>query len=440
MAPPLSWGRYPRLPQRIAALSWRDDPLPPAGPWLPRGLGRSYGDSCLAPAGGLLLGARGLDRFMAFDAATGVLRCEAGVTLAEILDFAVPRGWILPALPGTRQVTVGGAIANDVHGKNHHVRGSFGHALRRFLLRRSDGSELLCSAAENPGWFAATIGGLGLTGLIVWAELQLMACPSPVLEVECTRFHGLDGFFDLAAASEGSHEYTVAWVDCLARGRELGRGLFLRANPAPPGGPVPPPPRRGPAIPLTPPLSPVNRLTLAAFNWAYYRRPRPQRMQSHYVPYFFPLDAIGHWNRLYGARGFLQYQCLTPADAGREPIREILERISAAGLGSFLAVLKTFGAPTGLGPLSFARPGTTLALDFPYTGPRLLALLDSLDRVVMACGGAVYPAKDARMGADAFQAFFPRWREVEALRDPAICSAFWQRVTGARPAPSAVQG
>ncbi len=427
----LGWGRYPRLPQRATALTWADDALPAGTDWLPRGLGRSYGDSCLAPAGGLQLHMTGLDRLIAFDPATGLLRCEAGLSLSDILAFAVPMGWFLPVTPGTRFVTVGGAIANDVHGKNHHVQGSFGDCVRRFALRRSDGRVLTCSPTENADWFAATVGGLGLTGVILWAEIALRRVASPVMDQETVRFGCLDDFFALAAESEADFEYTVSWVDCLARGKSLGRGLFMRANHGPAFGAERRRPARRLSVPVSPPVSPLNRLTLSLFNWAYYRRPVPRRAAVHYQPFFYPLDAIGGWNRLYGRDGFVQWQCVTPAEAGPEPVREMLDRIARSGQGSFLAVLKTFGSRKAPGLLSFPRPGTTLALDFPMKGRATLDLLTALDGVVRACGGAVYPAKDARMGAADFQAFYPQWRQLEGFRDPAIRSAFWQRVTEA---------
>src|SRR5262245_29755241 len=227
-----SWGRFPAVKQEVSYLRWRHEPLPPpvAGrPFLPYGNGRSYGDSCLND-GGILLDARGLDRLIAFDPATGVLLCEAGVLFSEILEYAVPRGWFLPVTPGTRFVTVGGAIANDVHGKNHHRAGTFGCHVRRFELLRSDGSRAVCSAQENGELFSATIGGLGLTGVIVWAELALMPVPGPLIAAEDIRFRNLEEFFAISASSDSGYEYTVAWVDCLANGASLGRGIYSRGN------------------------------------------------------------------------------------------------------------------------------------------------------------------------------------------------------------------
>ena len=426
-----SWGRYPRATQRVVPTEPRDRDLPPAeGSWLAYGNGRSYGDVCLND-GGSLLHTRRLDHYIAFDAATGVLRCEAGVLLDEIIALVVPQGWFLPVSPGTKFVTVGGAIANDVHGKNHHATGSFGHHVRCFELLRSDGGRLLCSPGENPDWFAATVGGLGLTGLITWAELQLRRIEGPWLANETIKFDGLDEFFPLSAESANSHEYTVAWIDCAARGKALGRGLFMRSNHAP-ADPrrVAPKSSAGPSMPPLP-FSLVNAATLRAFNTLYWHRQWRRRSAStcHYEPFFYPLDRIRHWNRMYGPRGFLQYQCVVPPAMAPDATREILRRIAASGQGSFLAVLKQFGNRTSPGLLSFPRPGTTLALDFPIDRDRrVFELLDRLDDVVAEAGGAVYPAKDARMPGRRFRQYFPAWQTFQSFIDPRFSSGFWRRV------------
>ena len=425
-----SWGRYPKVRQALLPLSDRRAPLPNfQGTALPYGNGRSYGDSCLNPDG-TLLHARGLDRYIAFEPATGVLRCEAGVTLAEILDLAVPQGWFLPVTPGTRYVTVGGAIANDVHGKNHHRAGTFGHHVLRIELLRSDGSRSVLVPGDASGLFEATVGGLGLTGVITWAESRLRRLPGPWLESEAIRVGDLDEFFALAAESAATHEYTVAWVDCLAQGRSLGRGHFLRADHAPgEAGAVPPRASRL-SMPMAPPFSLVNRLSLKPFNWLYYHRQikRTKRGSSHYVPYFYPLDGIGHWNRMYGPRGFLQHQCVLPPGASREGVAEMLKTIASSGTGSFLAVLKEFGDRLSLGMLSFPRPGTTLALDFPNAGDGTFKLLDRLDAIVASAGGAVYPAKDARMSGALFRDAFPQWQAFSEYIDPRFSSGLWRRV------------
>jgi len=431
--PGQSWGRYPRVAQTVVGLVDRAAALPDfTGSALPHGNGRSYGDSCLNPQG-TLLHARGLDRFIDFDRASGVLRCEAGVTLAEIIDLVLPQGWFLPVTPGTRHVTVGGAIANDVHGKNHHRTGSFGHHVRQLELLRSDGTRRTCKPDDDAkGWFGATVGGLGLTGLITEAELQLRRVPGPALEVENIRFGSLDEFFALSRASVDSHEYSVAWIDCLSSGKSRGRGHFTRADhAAQSAGERPGAPSKGLAIPFTPPVSLVNKLTLRPFNALYYwRQPaRHKRVASHLLPFFYPLDGIAHWNRMYGPAGFLQYQCALPPANASAGVDALLQEISRSGSGSFLAVLKEFGDRASPGMLSFPRPGTTLALDFPNTGPAVFRLLNRLDRIVDEAGGALYPAKDARMSAASFQRAYPKWKTFNAFIDPRFSSGFWRRVT-----------
>jgi len=396
---------------------------------LPSGCGRSYGDSGLN-ADGALIDATGLDRFIELGD-DGLLRCEAGVTLAEILDLVVPRGWCLPVVPGTRWVTVGGAIANDIHGKNHHRLGTFGTHVTRLELVRSSGERMVCSAEANPELFAATIGGLGLTGLILWAEIRLQRVAGPGIDEERIRFEGLDQFLAIAA-EDAQHEYTAAWVDCLRRGRRLGRGVYFRgAHGVRPSGwrslVVEPRVR----VPCDAPSALLNRLTISAFNALNYRRaPRGRsRRAVEFGSFFFPLDGIGDWNRLYGRRGFVQYQCVVP-EAAREAIREILERVSGSREVAGLGVLKRFGDRRSPGLLSFPRPGLTLAVDLALRGRATLGLLEELDGLVRQVGGAVYPAKDARMSGESFRAFFPAWERFARQMDPRFSSSFWRRVSG----------
>ena len=399
---------------------------------LPFGNGRSYGDSCLN-TGGALIECGNLDRFLSFDVDSGIIRCESGVQFAQILDLVVPAGWIIPAMPGTRFLTVGGAIANDVHGKNHHGAGTFGRHVGCFELLRSDGTRVLCSPEQNSELFRATIGGLGLTGVVTWAELRLKRVATPYLSQEVIRFANLSEFFELSGQSDGGYEYTVAWVDCLATGNSLGRGLFTRANhleqlPAKP----PRAPGRTASVPFLPPVSLINALSLRLFNSVYYRKQRRDRVTGpvHYEPFFFPLDSILEWNRIYGPRGFYQYQCVLPMARGEDGIAEILRRISASGSGSFLAVLKVFGDTPSPGMLSFPRPGVTLALDFPNKRRHTLDLMASLDEVTREFGGALYPAKDARMPPRMFEDSFPALEAFKPHIDPAFSSSFWRRVAG----------
>jgi len=409
----------------------RFDPLPELSPVLPYGNGRRYGDVCLN-SGGTLLTTRGLDRFIAFDPVSGILECEAGVLLKDIIEFALPKGWLPAVTPGTAFVTVGGAIANDVHGKNHHRAGSFGHHVLSLELLRSDGEILQCSAHNNQEWLVATIGGLGLTGLIRTARLQLRSAAGPWITGNSQRFASLSDFFALAGNSDGAYEYTVAWIDC-SRRQGIGRGIFMRGNHSERTGDTPWATRRRPIrLRFTPPISPITGLTVALFNQLYYRRGAAQRSEAcwHYESYLYPLDRILDWNRIYGPRGFFQYQCVLPLGEASEALPEILSQIASSGQGSFLSVLKQFGNIQSLGLLSFARPGVTLALDFPNRGASTLALLDSLDAITRSAHGAVYPAKDARMSAAAFREYFPAWEYFQRYVDPNFSSSFWRRVTG----------
>ncbi len=427
----VSWGRYPSAaPASVIRPAWRDQIdgrlLREHAPILAYGLGRSYGDSCLND-GGALLDCRGLDRVLAFDTGSGAIVCEAGVSLAEILALAVPRGWFLPVTPGTKFVTVGGAIASDVHGKNHHVAGTIGCHIRGLELLRSSGEHVVCSREENSELFGATIGGLGLTGVILWAEMQLKPITCSQIAMEIVPFHCFEEFISLCA-EDADWEYTVAWLDCLS-GRDP-RGIFMRAHHAQEGRELTP--HAGKArlsIPFTLPESTLNPLTIRAFNTIYYaaQRLRCGCSQVHYDPFFYPLDRVGHWNRIYGARGLTQYQCVIP-DAEAAAFQDILDLISEAGQGSFLGVMKRFGSVPSPGMLSFPRPGLTLALDFPFRGKKTLDLFAALDGIVFQAHGALYPAKDARMDAAMFRASYPRLEEFRRYHDPALSSSFWRRV------------
>lgn len=425
-----SWGKLSAPLHEVISLRDRVSAaasIARATPGLPFGNGRSYGDAGLNPGGYLWL-TRQLDHFIQFDPSSGRLRCEAGVLLQDIQRLLIPRGWILPVTPGTQLITVGGAIANDVHGKNHHVLGSFGDHVLSLELLRSDGQTLRCGPDQNPDWFAATVGGVGLTGLITEAVLQLRPTPGPWLDSESLPYTSLDAFFELADSSEAAWEHTVSWLDCLS---PQGRGIFLRANPAPAGNAATPS-RPARSVPFTPPMSLVNTLTLRPFNWLYYQMKRRHagRGLAHYESFFYPLDALLDWNRIYGPRGFYQYQSVVPRAAGHEAVGAMLRAIARAGEGSFLAVLKTFGARQPIGMLSFPRPGVTLALDFPNRGERSLRLMTELDAIVREAGGRLYLAKDARMPRDLFEQSYPRHREFSAYRDPGIRSGLSRRLFG----------
>jgi FAD/FMN-containing dehydrogenase len=428
----LSWGRYPRVLHTAAYHpSWTDEIHPillesaPAE-CLPYGLGRSYGDSCLNE-GRTLIDCSRLTRILAFDRENGRIWCEAGVSLADILSVAVPAGWFLPVTPGTKFVTVGGAIANDVHGKNHHRAGSFGLHVMRFLLCRSDMGLLECSPHQHQDLFAATVGGLGLTGVLLSAEMQLKRITGDRINCESIPFESLADFQAISTESDGKFEYTVAWVDSFSRKRR--RGILFRGN-HDTGFQAKRELKLGPKMPFSLPQFLLTRPFLALSNFAYYqwKSLRGSRTLATIDDFFYPLDSIRQWNLVYGKSGFLQYQFVIPESAA-DSLEEIFRVIAKDGLGSFLAVLKRFGSLRSPGMLSFPRPGLTLALDFPMRGERTLRLLATLDRIVGEAGGALYPAKDARMSPQMFEASFPQWRAFRSFVDPAMSSSFWRRVT-----------
>jgi FAD/FMN-containing dehydrogenase len=407
------WGRYPVAEARVLApatagrlakaLAGADQPL------IARGLGRSYGDSALAP---LVLDSTPRHLLLDFDQSSGVLRCEAGATLADLLAVLLPRGWFPPVTPGTKFVTVGGAVASDVHGKNHHVDGCFSAHVLALELMLADGSVLRCSRSEHPELFRATCGGMGLTGVIVAVTLQMRRVASAYIDQTTLRAGSLAEVLELFERHRAA-TYSVAWIDCLARGAGLGRSLLMLGEHAGEGG-LAPLPGRSRTLPLDLPPQLLNRYAIAAFNTLYYHKPRSARQRVHYEPYFYPLDGLLHWNRLYGKAGFVQYQFVIPRAAGAAPLAAILARIAAAGRGSFLAVLKTFG-PANDNYLSFPIEGYTLALDFKLEAG-LFAMLDELDAMLLAAGGRLYLAKDARMGAATFRQSYPQHIQFQQVR------------------------
>ncbi len=392
------------------------------------GNGRSYGDSCQNEAGAVV-DMRPLNRIGAFDAETGLLEAEAGVLLSDIIAHAAPYGFFPAVVPGTQFITLGGAIANDVHGKNHHRRGTFGCHVESLTLLRSDGRTYTCSATDNARLFAATIGGMGLTGLILSASIRLMRVPSLDIVKTAARFADLGEFFELAEAADQANEYAVAWIDQLAGGHGRGRGLLLSGNHAEHGSHAASRAGSRLSVPIQPPFNVLNRPFLTAFNAAYrWKKGRSAApRQTGYQGFFFPLDGVGDWNRLYGPKGLYQHQSVVPEHAARQAVPALLDAARRAGQGSFLTVLKRFGSIRSPGLLSFPRPGFTLTLDFPNRGGKTLALLGELDRITVAAGGAINPYKDARMSVETFAASFPDWQLLEALRDPAFMSSFWLR-------------
>ena len=400
------------------------------------GNGRSYGDTCQNSAGALI-DMRRMNGILDLDPETGVLEAEAGAMLGDIIAHAAPHGFFPAVVPGTQFVTLGGAIANDVHGKNHHLRGTFGRHVEALTLLRSGGRLLRCSGVENPELFAATIGGMGLTGLILSASIRLMRVASPDVNQSVRPFGDLPGYFAMAQSADADNEYAVAWLDQIASGRHAGRGLLITGNHAQPADEHRPDTARSRlAVPIQPPVSMLNRPFLTLFNAAYrWRTGRPGVRRAGYQSFFFPLDGVRHWNRLYGPTGLFQHQSVIPTEAAERAVPALLAATHRAGQGSFLTVLKRFGSVRSPGLLSFPRPGYTLTLDFPNHGEPTLRLLRELDAITVDAGGAVNPYKDARMGAAIFGASFPNWRDLEAQRDPAFVSDFWKR-TALRLEPS----
>jgi len=424
MTPLTGWGRYPRhASELITAASPADLPslMAAKSGFVARGNGRSYGDAAIGER--ITLCARGLNRIRAFDRATGRVRVEAGVLLSDLLDVVVPRGFFPPVVPGTKFVTIGGMIAADVHGKNHHRDGGFGDHVEAFTLALPDGRVVSCSRGENPELFTATIGGMGLTGTIVEAAFTLRPIETgwmrQTIHVASDLEEAMKALRDSSAST-----YSVAWIDCLALGKALGRSLIFAAEHATlhdlaalrPGAPTFPSAKLGRLlVPFDLPSLTLNRLSVSAFNGLYFRAGAMKADYPHLVPwdpYFFPLDSIGNWNRIYGRRGFLQHQCVVPTDHAPAVLAEILDRISRRGTPSFLAVLKQLGPSHG--DLSFPMEGFTLTLDLPVSDSAF-ALLDDLDRLVVDAGGRLYLAKDARQSPATFEAGYPglaRFKDV----------------------------
>lgn len=418
------WGRFPVLdvhlyrPEKRNALTAvvRDAAEPSL---IARGLGRSYGDAALN-AGAGVIGLERLNRMLSFDPSTGVLECEAGVSFAEIVETFLPRGFFPAVTPGTRFVTVGGAIACDVHGKNHHRDGTLASTLVELRLLLASGELLTCSPTQHPDVFWATVGGLGLTGVIVTASLGLRAVESGYVTVDRERARDLDHALERFDATDERYRYSVAWIDGLARGPRLGRSVLLQANDTPRAA-LPdrtrarPAPARSYTVPFDLPSFMLNPLSVRAFNAAYYATHRDRSgLVLRMEPFCYPLDAIRHWNRLYGRRGFVQYQVVFPRHTARRGLRDVLERAGRSGRPSFLAVLKRFG-PANAGLLSFPHAGFTLAIDMP-AAPGIRELLAALDDITLRHDGRVYLAKDAALRPDAFAAMYPRAAEFRAIK------------------------
>jgi len=423
------WGRHPRVraevvrPEYVSAVDvtrW--------GRVLARGLGRSYGDAALSKEGVVLLTER-LNRLLDFDDRAGLLRAEAGVTLADLLSVFAPRGWIPPVTPGTKFVTLGGCVAADVHGKNHHREGAFGAHVEALELILADGARATCSPAQNADLFRATVGGMGLTGVITEVTLRLKPVETSFVIVRHHAARDLSESLALLDDPTYDDEYTVCWVDMLARGARAGRGVLIRGQHARPSelpreyrALEPPETATRFDLPFDLPAWALSRLSASAFNQLYFRTQARRRAPfvADFNRFFYPLDALGAWNRAYGKRGFVQYQCVLPLKESARGLGRLREALAESRQPCFLAVLKRFG-PEGPGLLSFPMPGYTLALDFPVGGEELFALLRKFDDLVLEHGGRVYLAKDACLDPERFRLMYPRfaeWLEIKRRVDP----------------------
>jgi FAD/FMN-containing dehydrogenase len=401
------WGRYPRVEAKVASpASYESLKRQLATPeaLVSRGLGRSYGDSSLSDN---VVSTLRLNRMLGFDEKEGLLNCEAGVSIQDIIDIFMPQGWFLNVVPGTRFVTVGGAIASDIHGKNHHREGTFADHVVSMDVMLSTGEVVMCSRKQNAELFRATCGGMGLTGVIISAAFKLKKIETAFINQLTIKASSLDEVIDLFQKYK-DYTYSVAWSDCMTRGSGLGRSVLMlgehagREDLRPGQDALRLKEKRGLKVPFDLPGFLLNRLSMKAFNSVYFRK-RADSMDSlvDYETFFFPLDAVRDWNRIYGKRGFTQYQFVVPKDAGRDALREILEKVGRSGEGSFLTVLKLFGKGNG-NLLSFPMEGYTLSMDFPITRG-LFSFLYELDNVVLNYGGRLYLTKDVRMSGEMFR-------------------------------------
>jgi FAD/FMN-containing dehydrogenase len=408
-------------------------------------MGSGYGDAALNAGSGVVLHER-LGRFLAFDPATGVLTAEGGACFADVIKTFLPQGWFLPVTPGTKFVSLGGAIAADVHGKNHHCDGSIARYVKDVELLTGTGEVIRCSPEHNADAFGATVGGMGLTGAILSASLQLRKVESGYVNVRFQRARNLDQALELFAAGDQDNRFSVAWIDCLASGESFGRSVLMRGDHAPlkslsgraADAPLAPPPKRRTGVPFFMPSFTLNPWSVKVFNALFYRRHYDRDALVDYDSYFYPLDSVAHWNRMYGRRGYLQYQVVLPTPSVRAGLIQLLDKLVASRRASFLAVLKALGPASG-GLLSFPVPGFTLALDLAYSGPDVLEFLRGLDEVVLAHGGRVYLAKDTCMKPESFRQMYPtleRFQEIKRRLDPTDRFASSQSkrlgITGAR--------
>ncbi|PZR03202.1 MAG: FAD-linked oxidase [Flavobacterium psychrophilum] len=431
-----NWGNYPSIDAKtksFTSVSELDQDQLPEASYIARGNGRCYGDSSLQSH---IISTLKYDKILEFDAKEGIIKCQSGITFSTLIDFLIPRGLFLPVTPGTKFITVGGAIASDIHGKNHHVEGSFQNHIIHIEVLLASGDIIECSREKESDLFMATCGGMGLTGIILSAKFRLKKIETALIKQVSIKARNLDHIFDLFEEFK-STTYSVAWIDCLQGGDKLGRSLLMVGEHATKQELGSDESLRNPngklklSIPFNFPNIVLNKITIKIFNFLFYHKQIAARKESYvnFDKFFYPLDFINSWNRMYGNRGFVQYQFVLPIENSKEGLRKILSEINNQGMGSFLAVLKLFGNYEGL--ISFPMQGYTLALDFPIR-KGLFEFLDRLDQIVVDCGGRIYLTKDARMDKKVFEKGYPnlerfknivkkfnpdlKWRSVQSDR------------------------
>ncbi|HTD93175.1 MAG TPA: FAD-binding oxidoreductase [Chitinophagaceae bacterium] len=422
-----NWGNFPVMQSEERSFSTTGELrqlLKDNGPFIPRGNGRCYGDASL---GETTISALKFDKILSFDTANGLFECQSGITLDQVLEVVVPKGWFLPVTPGTKLITVGGAVASDVHGKNHHVDGSFSNHIAEMDIVLGTGETLTCSPTMNADLFVATCGGMGLTGMSTRVKFGLKKIATSYIKQKQLKAENLQEVIRLFEEYK-DYTYSVAWIDCLKKGKHFGRSILILGEHATEeelpakyrGEPLRLPKKKSINFPFNLPSWVLNTFTVKMFNFLYYGKNFKKEINNvvSYEPFFYPLDAIQHWNRGYGKKGFVQYQFVVPLE-GKQGLVEILERISSRGMGSFLAVLKVFGKQESI--ISFPEEGYTLALDFPVR-KGLFEFLDELDKIVLQYGGRLYMSKDARMHPDVLRAGYPgldKFKEIVHKYNPA---------------------
>lgn len=415
-----NWGNYPAMESDERSFAF-DEQLKQVvaseGSFIPRGNGRCYGDASLAD---ITVSTLKYDKILSFDTQNGILECQSGITLDQVLEVIVPKGWFLPVTPGTKFITVGGAIASDVHGKNHHVDGCFSHHVHEMDVLLANGETVRCTPGLHTDLFEATCGGMGLTGVITRVKFGLKKIETSYIKQKQIKAANLDEVLRLFEEYK-DYTYSVAWIDCLQKGKDFGRSILIlgehaTVNELPDSkknDPLKLPRKKQITFPFNLPWWVLNTFTVKAFNFLYYAKNTRKEINNvvSYEPFFYPLDAILHWNRGYGSKGFVQYQFVVPMDA-KQGLVDILQKISDAGMGSFLAVLKVFGKQDSL--ISFPTEGYTLALDFPVRNG-LMGFLDELDEIVLKYGGRLYMSKDARMKPSVLEAGYPRLQQFKNI-------------------------